>query len=79
MASWQAFYAIAPFGDQRADQRSAIVAQTMHNVMIEGRPPPLEDFMPYSPEPDPEDRKKYLATLARFNARSFQNAVKSRK
>jgi hypothetical protein len=43
-AEWMAFYRIEPFGDQRADMRSAIVASTMANLLGKKKFAPA-DFM----------------------------------
>jgi len=48
-AEWEAFYAIDPFGDQRADLRAGIVAATVSNRW-RGRnedPKAPSDFMPF--------------------------------
>lgn len=46
-AEWQAFYAIEPFGEERADLRAAIIAATVANSMrVKGRVLTPADFMP---------------------------------
>jgi len=46
-AEWQAFYAVEPFGDVRADLRSAIVAHTLGSVFSDSDTGlALDDFMP---------------------------------
>lgn len=44
---WQQFYREDPFGDQRADLRSAIVAQRIAGAFSK-KVPDLEKFMPFS-------------------------------
>lgn len=48
LTEWMAFFDLEPFGDVRADVRSAIVAQTIANVnRSKGQPAfEVEDFMP---------------------------------
>lgn len=47
LAEWQAFYAVEPFGDVRADLRSAIVAHTMGSAFSDSDTNlTLDDFMP---------------------------------
>ena len=49
LTEWMAFYQLEPFGDFRADLRSAIVASTLANAhrSKEGKPFIPEDFMPF--------------------------------
>ena len=53
---WCWFYEIEPFGDQRADLRTGIVAATMKNSYAHGVPPEQlakpADFMPFIERPD---------------------------
>ncbi len=55
---WLAFYGLQPWGDERADLRSGIVAATVANCNRDPkqRPQPFSplDFMPYSKEPAEE-------------------------
>lgn len=46
---WMAYYAVEPFGEERADLRNAIVAQTVAACAAfrKGAVPKLEDFMPF--------------------------------
>lgn len=49
LAEWMAFYRLHPWGDDRADVRSAIVASTVANVCQQGkrrRRYKVKDFMP---------------------------------
>lgn len=53
LSEWIAFYAMEPFGEQRADLRSAIIAATVANChRVSGTAFQPADFMPY------ETRKK---------------------
>lgn len=47
---WMAFYEIAPFGDQRADLRSAQITQMVHNANSK-KPKKLMEFMMFSDKP----------------------------
>ncbi len=54
---WMAYAEVEPFGEDRADLRSAIVAQTVYGCMRGrgSRSMTLADFMPdLSPKPTPE-------------------------
>ena len=66
-AEWQAFYALDPFGDQRADLRAGIVCATMSNRWRGKNENPKEplDFMPFRQEPEqtPEDMRRTLRGL----------------
>ena len=55
LSEWIAFAGIEPFGDQRADLRSAIVAATVANChRATGKAFAPSDFMPYE-ERGPQD------------------------
>ena len=49
-AEWMAFYQIEPFGEERADLRSAIIASVIANAnrdpKVQRQPFTVEDFMP---------------------------------
>lgn len=50
IAEWMAYYRINPWGEDRADLRSGVVASTIANVNRDpnkGRPFSPRDFMPY--------------------------------
>ena len=52
LTEWIAFNAIQPFGDTRADLRSAIIASTVANChRTSGTPFKVADFMPYEEKP----------------------------
>lgn len=68
LTEWIAFYDLEPFGDERADIRSAIVASTTANVW--GAKTKLSDFIPRweKPEPTPWQKVKgYFMSLAQRN------------
>lgn len=46
-AEWMAFYRIEPWGEERADYRSAMIAQVMANIFRgkNSRPHKVEDFL----------------------------------
>ena len=53
LSEWIAYDALEPFGEQRADLRSAIVASTVANChRASGTPFSVSDFMPF------EERKR---------------------
>ena len=52
---WQAFDAIEPFGDRRADLRNGILAALLANI-FRSKDAPIkkpEDFMPFEPKAVP--------------------------
>jgi hypothetical protein len=63
-AEWGEFYALDPFGDQRADLRAGIIAATMSNRWRGKSENPLEplDFCPFKIEPEqtPEQMQRVL-------------------
>jgi hypothetical protein len=70
---WQEYYGLEPWGEERADLRSAIVASLIANVNRDAKkqPRPYEptDFMPYYERPEPTPQQladKIRATLGRF-------------
>ena len=58
LTEWQAFYCVEPFGEERADVRSAIVAATVANVNRSSKsaPAPVTAFMPRFEAESDEDR-----------------------
>lgn len=52
LAEWLALYAVDPWGEQRADLRSGIVASTLANIHRDPKQKPqpftAQDFMPYA-------------------------------
>lgn len=53
LTEWMAFYTIDPFGDQRADMRSAIISSTLANCHRDKDRKAFQytDFMPFPDEP----------------------------
>jgi hypothetical protein len=49
LSEWAAYFAIEPFGEERADLRAGIVASTIANVHAgrKGKPFAPVDFMPF--------------------------------
>lgn len=52
-AEWSALYAQAPWGEDRADLRTGILASTLANIHRNAKARPFvpQDFMPYAPRP----------------------------
>lgn len=74
-SEWMAYYAIDPFGEDRADLRQALTTAAVANSVEAQRKHPKwtkpEDFMPFkeTPEPEaepgaPEDLKAKLLAFA---------------
>lgn len=61
LAEWLAFYDISPWGDERADLRSALVCEAVHQAAgskrSDGQPISAEMFMPF--------RERKVVPLAR--------------
>ena len=49
-AHWIALYRVDPWGDQRADARTALLAQMQYNTHAK-KPRKLEDFLLYKDKP----------------------------
>jgi len=60
---WQRYYAEDPFGDQRQDQRFAMICQVV--AALAGKPPPLQNFMLY---PDRPTRRRGPVSAAEISA-----------
>lgn len=72
LSEWIAYNAIQPFGDTRADLRSAIIASTVANChRASGTPFTVSDFMPYEEKP----RKDVRASLDAIRAMIEGKAV----
>jgi hypothetical protein len=87
LTEWMAFYQLEPFGDFRADLRSAIVASTLANAhrSKEGKPFTPEDFMPFvdkqhkelrSDQPKASELDASRLNIERFKA-MFAHRIKS--
>lgn len=76
LSEWMLYAQVEPFGEERADLRSAIVASTVANVQRDPKqqrePYTAQDFMPrFEPpeEPDPEERwRRILQKVEHLNA-----------
>lgn len=48
LSEWMAYYEVEPFGEERADYRSAMIAWVLASVYSKkGHKPKIEDFMPF--------------------------------
>lgn len=67
-SEWIAYHNIEPFGEERADIRSAIIALTIANVNRTSRQPPLKikDFMPKFGRPKPQTWQEMKARFKSF-------------
>jgi len=68
LTEWMAWYSVEPFGEARADLRSAIVACVIHNTQCtkKSQMKKVNDFMPKFGPPqqmDWRDMKKVLKSL----------------
>jgi len=69
ISEWMAFAKVEPFGEERADIRSAIIACTMANMWLgkNQKPYKITDFMPKFEPDEPQstaDMDKILRQLA---------------
>ena len=56
LSEWGEYSKLEPFGEERADLRSAIIAATMANLWRgKGKPAKTEDFMPKFGVEQPKD------------------------
>lgn len=62
---WLAYYEVEPFGEERADLRSAIIASTMANMWRgkKSRRFKIQQFMPNFEKPKPLDGELLLQKL----------------
>lgn len=76
ITEWAAYYMLEPFGEDRADLRSGIIASTVANVNRAEKQEPYtpHDFMPKfdeqeePPEDEPEDTEQWRELLHRVEA-----------
>lgn len=74
-AAWIAFYQMSPFGDYRADVRSAQVAQILYNSNVKkDKARKLQDFILFQPKESKP--KKDAAKTIRSN---FDNWIEMQK
>ncbi len=66
--SWLAYYSLEPFGEERADYRSAIIACTFANVMRTktSHSSKVEDFMPKFGQKTEQNAKSMEKAFALF-------------
>lgn len=67
LSEWRAYSQVEPFGEERADMRAALVAQTMANLWRGKNTNPftLEDFMlKFEPEPEPMTPDQMMRAFA---------------
>lgn len=81
-AEWQAYYRLEPFGEERADLRSAIVAKTIADVNTPRGSPRAElaDFMPvFDREPQTPDEQLALVEMVNrlFGGRDLRCQTRS--
>ena len=64
-AEWQIVYAHDPFGDLRADRRTALLAMQFYNAHRAKEQPPrgLDEFMLYKPFAQPESNDEAAARI----------------
>jgi len=62
---WIAFYSFEPWGDERADIRSGVIASTVANVHLGGGYSPT-DFMPYLSQ-EKKEAKQAIKTAENIN------------
>lgn len=77
LLEWQAYYAIEPWGEERADLRAGIVASTMGNLWSKRRVSP-RDFMPDFGRRTRRQAPEQIASVLSMAARAAK-AAKERK
>jgi hypothetical protein len=75
---WWDYYQSDPWGEDRADLRSGIVAAILANQWSKRRSKP-RDFLLFPPPIDPELQKKVLEAKARSFAAATQAKFKGQK
>lgn len=70
LSEWIAYYQMEPFGEERADIRSAIVACTVANVNRgkDQSPYELDNFLPKWEEPEEQTVEEMIQIAAMFTA-----------
>ena len=72
---WVAYFHVEPFGEERDDLRTGILASTMANVMsTKGKSVPM-DFMPFAKRP----RHKMAGMIDTLRATAHANSGKVKK
>ena len=71
-SEWRAYYEVEPWGEERADLRSAIIACTIANVhRAKGRTFAPSDFMPEFNKPikERQTQAEMIAVMTQFAAK----------
>ena len=71
LTEWFAFYNLSPFGDDRGDLQSAIVASTVYNMLKgKGHSMGLSDFLPVFDEQEAprQTTEQMKAVVAKFKS-----------
>ena len=65
LAEWQAYYAIEPWGEERADLRNAMAMQLTANINRKQGATPFRvaDFMPYAEQRESETKPRRAPDL----------------
>lgn len=64
---WMAYYKEQPFGDYRADVRSAQITQILHNSNVKKKDmKKLDDFILFKPKSKPDVVKQARDVFAKF-------------
>ena len=68
LSEWIAWYNFEPFGEERADMRSAIIACVVHNTQCTKKTQmkKVSDFMPKFRPPEPMDWQEIKETLRKM-------------
>lgn len=78
VTEWIAYYGLEPFGELRADQRAAMLAQLYATVHAKkGVRPKLKDYVLF-PEPEPP-RKPQKQSAQVLQARMLSSALKHKR
>lgn len=69
LVEWQVYYELEPFGEERADARSALAASALLNAWRSKKDKPVtpEMFMPFSEKPPPPEPKTPGEIMAAFD------------
>lgn len=70
LTEWMCYYDIDPFGEERADLRSGIVAATIANTNRDKKDKPhkVEDFMPKFEAPEEQTPEQMIQVAAAWTA-----------
>jgi hypothetical protein len=84
LTEWQCYYALEPFGEERADLRMGIATSVLANVNRNpeqrSEPYTAKDFMPqFSEAAEPPKKVPVTTEIAYFKLRSMLAAARERK